>query len=292
MKDNWRFIQTDFGGAYANMAMDEAMLITYSQGKIPPTLRIYGWRPPAFSFGYFQNPEQVLDIAKCNKENMPFVRRITGGEVIFHHQELTYSLVCSKDKIRGRDFVENSLKTICLFLINTYKKLGLSPKFAIEQNPYLFKNNSTKRRNSFCFASKEKYDIVVNGKKLGGNAQRRRRNIIFQHGSIPLKSDIDTAIPFLKEKPLELKSNTCSLQEVLGRGIEFLELKNVIRNSFEETFSVNLQEEVLIFEEEKLFHELKEEKYCSLQWNLHQIDNFRNSRMEKDDSFYQKTCLA
>ena len=284
MKDSWRFLETGATDAYANMAIDEAMLIAYSQREIPPTLRIYGWRPPAFSFGYFQNPEQVLDIAKCIEENIPFVRRITGGGVIFHHQELTYSLVCSKDKIRGCDFVENSLKTICLFLINAYKKLGLSPKFAIEQNPYLFKRSLAKRKNSFCFASKEKYDVVINGKKLGGNSQRRRRNIIFQHGSIPLESDIDAITPFLKEKPMELKNNVCFLREVLGRGIEFLELKNILRNSFEETFSVNLQEEVLMFEEEKLFRQLKEEKYCSSEWNLHQIDNFRSIRTGKDDS--------
>ncbi len=275
MKNSWRFLETGATDAYANMAIDEAMLIAYSQREIPPTLRIYEWRPPAFSFGYFQNPEQVLDAAKCIEENIPFVRRITGGGVIFHDQELTYSLVCS-NKDLGTDDVKNSFKILCSFIINAYKKLGLNAAFAKDAD--LSKKN-LREFSHFCFASNEDYDIVIEGRKIGGNAQRRRKDIIFQHGSIPLESDIDAITPFLKEKPRELKNNVCSLKKVLGRGIEFLELKNILRNSFEETFSVNLQEEVLIFEEKKLFRQLKEEKYCSLEWNLHQIDNFRKKQI-------------
>jgi len=292
VKNNWRFVQTGFNDLYTNMAIDEAILIAYSRGDISPTLRIYGWRPPAFSLGYFQDPKMVLNIAKCNEENMPFVRRITGGGIIFHHQELTYSLVCSKDNINGYNSIKDSFRIICSFLINTYKKLGLKPEFASEQNPYFFKSSATKRQDSFCFASKERYDILIQGKKLGGNAQRRRRDIIFQHGSIPLKSDIDTVIPFLKERPQNLKNNICSLKGILGREIEFVQLKNILKISFEETFSVNLQEENLTFEEEGLFRELKEKKYCSLEWNLHQIDNFRSVRTRKNDSLYQKACVA
>ena len=292
MKNNWRFVQTGLNDLYTNMAIDEAILIAYSRGDIPPTLRIYGWRPPAFSLGYFQDPKMVLNIAKCNKENIPFVRRITGGGIIFHHQELTYSLVCSKDNINGCSSIKDSFRIICSFLINAYKKLGLKPEFASEQNPCFFKSSAMKRQDSFCFASKERYDILIQGKKLGGNAQRRRRDVIFQHGSIPLKFDIDTVIPFLKESYHNLKDNICSLDGVLEREIKFVQLKDILRISFEETFSTNLQEKNLTFKEKGLSCELKEEKYYSPEWNLHQIDNFRSVRTRKNDSLYQKACVA
>ena len=226
------------------------------------------------------------------KKNMPFVRRITAGGTIFHYRELSYSLVCSKDKINGCNSIDDSFGIISLFLVNAYKRLGLEPKFAVEQKPRFFKRSLTKRRDSFCFASKEKYDIVINGKKLGGSAQRRRKDIIFQHGSIPLKSDIDTAILFLKEKPHNLKNTTCSLDEVLGKEIKFSELKNVLRSSFEETNFVDLQEGDLTFEEKKLFHELKEKKYRNSRWNLYRIDNFHKIKNERNESFCQKACVA
>ena len=274
------------------MAIDEAILIAYSRGDIPPTLRIYGWRPPAFSLGYFQDPKMVLNIDKCNKEKIPFVRRVTGGGIIFHDQELTYSLVCSKDDISGCDSIKDSFRTISSFLINAYKKLGLKPEFASEQNSCFSESNVTERQDFFCFASKEKYDILIQGKKLGGNAQRRRRDVVFQHGSIPLKFNVETVIPFLKERPQNLKNNICFLSGVLGREIEFVQLKNILKISFEETFSTNLQEENLTFKEEELFRELREEKYYSSEWNLYQIDNFRSVKTEKNDSFYQEACVA
>ena len=148
MKHNWRFIQAGFNGAYTNMAVDEAMLLSYSQGNIPPTVRIYGWRPGAFSLGYFQDPRQVLDLAECDKQNMLFVRRMTGGGVIFHHRELTYSLVCSPDSINVRGSINDSFRRVCSFLIETYKRLGLSARFAQQAaGP----SREGKTRHSLCF---------------------------------------------------------------------------------------------------------------------------------------------
>ena len=244
------------------MAIDEAILIGHDSGYTLPTLRVYGWKFPAFSLGYFQNAEETLDLEKCKKEGILFVRRITGGGIIFHDQELTYSLTCFKDEINAFGSVKNGFMKICLFLLNAYKRLGLDPHFAKEVK------SSNLKKSSFCFASFQDYDIVINGKKIGGNAQKRKRNLIFQHGSIPLQMKIDGFSPFLRNKPERLEEKTCCLEEILGRKITFMELAEILKESFKETFSIDLVEEDLIDKEKELFIRLMKDKYSRLDWNL------------------------
>ena len=74
MAKKWRLILDDKNNGFYNMAVDEAILLNYSYYKIP-TLRIYGWDNPFISLGYNQIPEKVINL----KEDIPFVRRITGG---------------------------------------------------------------------------------------------------------------------------------------------------------------------------------------------------------------------
>ena len=87
MKEQWRLIQTGFNTAFANMAVDKAILTAHSQGEVPPTVRFYGWNPPAISIGYFQSLVEEVDLHSCNKLGVDYVRRITGGGAVFHENE-------------------------------------------------------------------------------------------------------------------------------------------------------------------------------------------------------------
>lgn len=258
----WRFIKSGLCDPYTNMAIDEAILIAHDSEYNLPTLRVYGWRSPAFSLGYFQNAEKALNLEKCKKEGVLFVRRITGGGAIFHDQELAYSLTCFKDEIDAFGSIKEVFMKICLFLLNAYKRLGLKPYFSKEIK------ESNVEKNSFCFASCQDYDIVINGKKIGGNAQKRKKGLIFQHGSVPLRLKMDDFLPFLRDKPERLEEKSCSLEEVLGKKISFIEFEKILKESFEETFSVDLIEQDLTAKEKKLAFKLKEGKYSTPDWNL------------------------
>lgn len=278
---NWRFLDSGYADCYTNMAIDEAIFLEYASGGALPTLQMYGWKPPAFSIGSSQDPKIELDLSKCQKENIAFVRRITGGGIIFHDDELTYSIACSLDDIRDLATnmrgaaststfdisVRGAYKIICSFLIKAYSMLGLEAKFAVEYDKTL--NPLPERRDGFCFASKELYDIVINGKKLGGNAQRRQKNMIFQHGSIPLKLDLCTVTSFLKELLPELNDKTLSLEQALGREIQFDEFKHTAKKAFEDTFSLILCDGTLTDREKKLAIELENNKYKTKEWNLY-----------------------
>ncbi|GAH10637.1 unnamed protein product, partial [marine sediment metagenome] len=55
----WRLINSGYLDGYTNMAIDEAMFTLRATNDMPPTLRLYGWRPPAISVGYFQELEGI-----------------------------------------------------------------------------------------------------------------------------------------------------------------------------------------------------------------------------------------
>src|SRR4051794_9669315 len=96
---SWRLIVSPALSGPANMAIDEALLNSFDPAGSQPVLRLYNWDPPALSLGRFQKAAEVLDLVRCRNERIDIVRRITGGGVIYHADELTYSLVCSPDQI-------------------------------------------------------------------------------------------------------------------------------------------------------------------------------------------------
>lgn len=241
---SWRLLETGFQDAGTNMAIDEAILFTAEKGF--STLRLYGWRPPAFSCGYSQKIEQEIDGQKCKELGIDCVKRISGGGVVFHCNELTYSLVAPADFFSAR--VLDSFKIICRPIFAIYKKLGLKPQFAID----FFGDKKMKRFSPFCLSSCSPYDIIVDGKKIGGNAQRRKKGIIFQHGFIPLTLDLSLISVLLKRQISNIE--TISLQKALGRKIEFKELSDLFKKSVCQEWGISLKNGELSKEEkEKIF---------------------------------------
>lgn len=243
MKNRWRIIDTGPADAFTNMAFDETLLRSYTTHLSPPTFRVYGWDPAALSLGYSQDARKELGAAASD----PFVRRITGGGIIKHGNELTYSLVCAKKDLGIPESVVSAYKAISLFLITFYKKLGLDAAFACDAAAPGEKFGIP---SAFCFESKEKYDIVIGGRKLGGSAQKRSRNVIFQHGSIPL----------------------ASLKELLGRPVNAPALSEVLVEAFIATFGMTAEKGRFSAAEESLFQDLKTRKYQSREWNFDRID--------------------
>jgi len=269
MSAPWRIIETGALEPSANMAFDEAILRGYQRHCSPPTLRIYGWKRPGISLGYSQNPKDDLDIELCRKKSMPFVRRITGGGIILHNNEITYSLVCSKEDLGLPGHVSASYKIISSFLIAFYSALGIKAEFACDAPAC----GTLGIVSALCFAAKEKYDIVSNGRKIGGSAQKRSRGVIFQHGSIPLSFDGVRASSFLRVKAPDTGEDgaTC-LEELRSRYVRPQELSQLLIKSFMKSFNVKAETLQLSDAEERSFVELKRLKYESADWNLNRID--------------------
>lgn len=211
------------------MWLDEKMFLRYLEDGVP-TLRVYRWDRPSFTYGVSQEPEDGLDMECCSSDGVEAAKRMTGGGILFHDDEITYSFVCSREDIREPKEYFVSYKEICAFLIRFYGSLGLKPSFALDEPA--FKDRSMPHR--ICGASYEKYDIVVNGRKIGGNAQKRNRRAVFQHGSIPCAIDWDLARRYIKPFPENMPLGITTLSDELPE----LPGKDILENRLIEAFGI------------------------------------------------------
>ncbi len=257
MTTNWRLILDDKCDGYYNMAADEAILCNYITQKVP-TLRVYGWDKPFISLGYNQDSKSVLTA----QEQISFVRRITGGSSILHDKELTYSIVCSLEDLDLPKGVKDSYKILCSFLKVFYDNLGLKADFAVDKF-----SHGLGSYGNFCFSSSQHFDLVIGAKKIGGNAQRRRKNIIFQHGSIPQKIDFAKIRQLIRNSG-NLEEKTIDLEGVLGKSTDFFDLSKLLAKSFEQAFGVILSKDKLSIKEQEACELLLRQKYSLKEWNI------------------------
>jgi lipoate-protein ligase A len=271
MKENatqWRLIVTPSLPGAQNMAIDEALLRSFNPGTSSPVLRLYGWEPAALSLGRFQKGGEILDLERCRTESVPVVRRITGGGVIFHADELTYSIVCAPDQIPPASSVKDSFRVLTGFLLTFYRGLGLEAAYAVDAAP---EGTCLGDRAPFCFAGKESFDILIDGRKIGGNAQRRQKGIIFQHGSIPVLNRALKGLSFMKERTPRLARDATSLDDC-GVTPDYGELRQRLTDAFRESFKVKLLPEACTEQECSLAEELLFHRYLKDCWNLEGVE--------------------
>jgi lipoate-protein ligase A len=261
----WRLVDTGPLDGPANMAVDEALLQHFDPAASLPVLRLYGWEPPAFSLGRFQRAEEALHLDRCTAGGIPVVRRITGGGVIYHAAELTYSVVCAPRHISDARGVKESFRALTGFLLRFYGNLGIEASWAVDSPSAGARFGG---RTPLCFAGKEEYDIVAGGRKIGGNAQRRLKDVIFQHGSVPLRCALAEALPFLRDPPSGLLEGAASLAE-LGVTADPAWLRERLAAAFGETLGVELVPSPLTTEEAVTAARLGAVRYGGDDWNLH-----------------------
>jgi lipoyl(octanoyl) transferase len=163
--------------AAMNMAIDEALL----EKAIVPTIRFYRWRSPALSFGYFG---KFSDVAVYAAER-DLVRRWTGGGIVFHGDDLTYSIVIpAGDPVFDESSIaiyEKIHRTLCGALVKTGQRA------IVAVDPAGFPAGAraaVKASGSNCFANPVRADVIMHGRKIAGAAQRRTRRGLLQQGSI------------------------------------------------------------------------------------------------------------
>ena len=198
-------------------------------------LRLYRWQRPAFTYGFSQDPASQIDLTACAMDGVEVAKRITGGGILFHDDEITYSFVGSKSDISEPQGVFVDYRNICRFLLRFYESLGLSADFAL--NAAGFKNRCM--GHELCSAAHEKYDIVIGAKKIGGNAQKRNRQVVFQHGSIPCRIDWNFVRKYLKFLPGDILENVTALSDQLRVVPQKDILEQKLIEAFKTVFDIN-----------------------------------------------------
>lgn len=265
----WRLVVSGFADAATNMAVDEAIQTAHARGEVPPTLRLYGWRPAAVSIGYFQRMAAEVDLDACRRLGYGYVRRPTGGRAIFHHVELTYSVVIREELLPGS--VLETYRTLAGGLVAAIRRLGATAELAGgEPDPRLGGEAS-----AACFDAPSAYELVVGGRKVVGSAQTRRHGAILQHGSVLLDLDAERLFTLLRVDPekrpeaiAHLRSRAAGLRELLGREVSWDEAARALPEGFTEALGVAFVPGELTPAERRLAEELVATRYGTDAWNL------------------------
>jgi len=229
----FRLIRSGASSAAGNMALDEKIFKRYLEDGVG-VLRLYRWQAPSFTYGFSQNPQSQMDLEACAADGVGIAKRITGGGILFHDDEITYSFVCSKSDVGEPAGVFVDYRNICRFLLCFYESLGLSPAFALEAEG--FKKRC--QEHELCSGAHEKYDLVIGGKKIGGNAQKRNRQAIFQHGSVPCRINWSFMRKYLKFFPDDLSASVTTLADELKVVPDKDILEQKLINAFAQAFNV------------------------------------------------------
>lgn len=237
---SWRMIVYAENDAATNMAVDEAILESHLQKVVPPTLRVYRFNPPAMSVGLNQTmPPDVVE--RVRARGFDLVRRPTGGRAVLHLGELTYSFVASSDDGTLGSSVSEAYRQICRGLQCALSSLGVNLELGSAHTPY--------RHVHDCFHATTGSDLHVNGIKMIGSAQLRRRGAVLQHGSILLEQEHDLMSELLgsSNSSDNLRAN---LFEACGKELATAQLQEALKLGFEQAFGVSfLQAELSSFEQ-------------------------------------------
>lgn len=183
------------GGAF-NMAMDAALLSLALRSE-HSVVRIYRWREPTVSLGYFQANNGVL---QNPFPHLPLVRRLSGGGAILHDREWTYSCVLPPSHPARHD-PSSLYVTVHRSIIDLLGRCsvrcclrsdfrGPAARSADDESAGHVSASAAAVSEPFlCFLRGNPNDIVhQRGPKIVGSAQRRRHGAILQHGSVLLQA--------------------------------------------------------------------------------------------------------
>lgn len=271
MQETWGFIDTKHLDAATNMALDECMINWLKAGDIPPTIRFYGWETPTLSIGKNQRVSRSIDLDALSSYGFEFVRRLTGGSAVLHDDELTYSLVVNEDHPNIPESVTQAYYILAKGVLEGYRALGIDADFAIP------KREIRKERTAVCFEKSAFYEMVVDGKKISGNAQTRQKGILMQHGSIPMSMDEEALFDlfnFRTERMRERQRNSfrdkaISINDITNKKHTYDMLKAAFYEGFQKGLNITLKPISFTNHQWEEVNLLKREKYSEDEWNLY-----------------------
>ncbi len=246
-QSRWRIIPLETNSAAINMAIDEAISESVAREESPPTIRFYRWNPSAVSIGYFQALHDEVAMDVCSRLGVDVVRRRTGGGAGYHdiEGEITYSVIAPENLFpKG---IINSYHVICGWIIASLNRLGIDAQF----HPI--------------------NDILVNGKKISGNAQTRRAGVLLQHGTILYDVDVEKMFSLLKVGQDKMADKI--IADVKQRVTRILDHTSATHEEVYQAllggFTDGKEHTIGTLTEKEMMRakELAAEKYSSMEWN-------------------------
>lgn len=175
----WKLIKEKKLSAKQNMELDKKHLEQIKE-KDAPLLHFYSWEKPSATYGVFMKPQELFK----RTDALDLAQRPTGGGVLFHLWDLAFSVIVpvghpgySTDILKNYKFVNDAV----LDAVKRVLKEGVSASLLPVEPTAL-----SALSKYFCFAKPTKYDVMIDGKKIAGAAQRWKKNGYLHQGSISI----------------------------------------------------------------------------------------------------------
>ncbi len=238
------------------MAIDEAILNARIAKQVPNTLRLYRWDPSTASIGQNQSLNDEVDLKVAQESGVDVVRRVSGGGAVLHDRdrEITYSVILAESDFRAQF---GALKNVEVFhkitegIVKALNKLSIQPDQGVIHCPAIF----------------------IQGKKISGNAQARRKGVILQHGTILLDVDAELMYSILKTPQgvpkarmvRSVRAKVTGIQQFIPN-FDVQRLGMFLKEGFEEAFGITLTEGKLTPWELDEANRLARERYGNPAW--------------------------
>jgi len=179
----WMILDTGTRSAEENMRLD-AELLENAHAHSQPVLHFYEWEGESATYGYFTDPASLLNLASAEKLSLHLARRPTGGGIVFHLWDMAFSVLVpahcpefSTNTLENYAFVNNAVLASVKDYLGGILPLSLTPE---DYSPL------DKDCSRFCMAKPTKYDVMWEGRKVAGAAQRKTKAGYLHQGTIAL----------------------------------------------------------------------------------------------------------
>lgn len=249
MLHSWRLVDSGFVSPAESAALDEAMLEAHVLGKVPNTLHFYIRSTPTVSVGYFQKIAESVDQAECERRGVAIVRRKSGGSSIYTDRgQLIYGLVVHQSDLPDERI--DSFRVTCQAIADALRTFGIDAVY------------------------RSLNDVEVDGRKISGNAQLRRKESVLQHGTVVVDTDISQMDAVLKVS--NRKSNGISrpsermttLASIISEVPEMDLVKGALVGELEKAFDTRFSLSPFTEFESSLTKKLVDERYSRSEWNF------------------------
>lgn len=219
----WKVLDTGPATAQENMAIDRALLKNLRSER-QPILHFYEWVRPSITYGYFVDPYAHLNEQTINSEGIDLAARPTGGGIVLHLTDFAFSMLIPNDY---PEFSSNTLQNYALINQQICEAIRISLKF--NKSPKLFLcQDCSSTAPDFCMASPSAYDVICEGRKIAGGAQRRTRYGLLHQGTICTTSPSEKLV-----RGLVRDKKTCDaiLMQETGNQLDRSILKEAVVNA-------------------------------------------------------------
>lgn len=239
MNHQWQYLEHwDQPGAW-HMQYDQELLERVEAGKERPTFRLYTWKPWCITLGNFMEAEDQVDLQAARRRGIDVVKRVTGGRAVFHAQELTYTICAPKEIAPWGKTLGQTYDWVAARLLEGLSQIGFQGSLDRGDHAALERGHERRLTKPPCFSSASRSEVVWQGRKLVGSAQRRSRGAFLQHGSILMGRahlDIVDLLGFPVEQRAavraELEHHAVCLSDIPGCGATLEDLVPALRDAF------------------------------------------------------------